>query len=218
MLKKLYITGLIGLLAAILTGAGEYLLHYDPLARFADGGYVFMQGIGHERSTFGHFLGVFGGALYTVGMYHIYLMLRSANERAAFIAFLASAFGCIVGAIWIGSRASVSALMQMPETQEITQLIGLYELRYESLLNVTRVTALMLSGIFIWLTLTGRSNYPRWMAIFSPIVLILLSFLIYVIAPQLGKHLMPIALNVAFFIFFTLSLMHVRSVSNQGGI
>jgi len=102
----------------------------------------------------------------------------------------------------------------MPETPEIIQLVALYELRYESLLNVTRITALMLSGIFIWLTLTGRSYYPRWMAIFSPIVLILMSFLIYVIAPQLGKHLMPIALNVAFFIFFILSLMQVRAVSN----
>jgi len=214
MQNKLYITGLIGLLAAILVGIGEYLLHYDPLARFAEGGYVFMQGINHDRSTIGHFLGVFGGALYTVGMYHIYLMLRPASERIAFIAFLASAFGCIVGAIWIGSRASVSALIQMPETPEIMQLIDLYELRYETLLNITRVTSLILSGIFIWLTLTKRSNYPRWMAIFSPIVLILMSFLIYVIAPQLGKHLMPIALNIAFFIFFTLSLLQVRTVSN----
>jgi len=214
MSNKLYITGLVGLSAAVLVGIGEYLLHYDPLARFAEGGYVFMQGISHKRSTIGHFFGVFGGALYTVGMFHIYLMLRPANERFAFVAFLASAFGCIVGAIWIGSRASVSALIQMPETPEIVQLVALYELRYESLLNVTRITALMLSGIFIWLTLTGRSYYPRWMAIFSPIVLILMSFLIYVIAPQLGKHLMPIALNVAFFIFFILSLMQVRAVSN----
>jgi len=200
MSNKLYITGLVGLSAAVLVGIGEYLLHYDPLARFAEGGYVFMQGISHKRSTIGHFFGVFGGALYTVGMFHIYLMLRPANERFAFVAFLASAFGCIVGAIWIGSRASVSALIQMPETPEIVQLVALYELRYESLLNVTRIT--------------GRSYYPRWMAIFSPIVLILMSFLIYVIAPQLGKHLMPIALNVAFFIFFILSLMQVRAVSN----
>jgi len=213
MMNKLYVTGLVGLLAAILVGIGEYTLHYDPLARFAEGGFVFMQGISHDRSTYGHFFGVFGSTLYTVGMYHIYLMLRPAHERAAFSAFLISAFGCIIGGIWIGSRASVSALIQMPETPEITQLVGLYELRYETLLSVTRITTLILSGVFIWLTVTGRSNYPRWMAIFSPIVLIVMSFLVYVIAPQLGKHLMPIALNVAFFIFFTLSLLQVRTVS-----
>jgi len=214
MSNKLYVTGVLGLLAAILVGVGEYLLHYDPLARFAEGGFGFMQGVGEQRTSIGHFFGVFGATLYPIGCYHIYLMLRPANERAAFAAFLIGAFGFIVGAVWIGSRASVSALMQIPETPEVTQMVALYDLRYETLLNVTRTTTLILSALFIWLTLTGRSNYQRWMAIFSPIVLILMSFIIYVVAPQLGKHLMPIALNVAFFIFFTLSLIQASAASN----
>lgn len=218
MTKLLIVTGVAGLLASILVGIGEYLLHYDPLARFSEGGFNFMQGIAEQRTTIGHFVGVFGATLYSVGMYHIYLMLRPAHDRAAYLAFLIAAFGCIVGAVWIGSRASISALVQITETAEIAHLVELYDLRYETLLNVTRVTTLILSGIFIWLSLTGRSNYPRWMAIFSPFLLILMSFLIYLIAPQIGKHLMPIALNVAFFIFFSLSLFHARRISNQGGI
>lgn len=204
------VTGIIGLLASILTGVGEYLLHYDPLARFSEGGFDFMQGISTYRTTVGHFFGVFGATLYLIGCHHIYLMLRPAGERAAQAAFCISAFGFIVGAVWIGSRASISALVQLPATPEIAQLIELYDLRYETLLTVVRITTLVLSALFIWLTLTGRSSYPRWMAIFSPIVLILASFIIYVIAPQVGKHLMPIALNVAFFIFFSLSLYHAR--------
>lgn len=216
--KILIVTGVAGLMASILVGVGEYLLHYDPLARFSEGGFNFMQGIAEQRTTIGHFVGVLGATLYSVGMYHIYLMLRSANDKAAYAAFLIAAFGCIVGAVWIGSRASISALMQITETPEIAHLVELYDLRYETLLNVTRITTLILSGIFIWLSLTGRSSYPRWMAIFSPFVLILMSFLIYLIAPQIGKHLMPIALNVAFFIFFSLSLFHARKISNQGGI
>ena len=218
MSNKLYITGLAGLLAAVLVGVGEYLLHYDPLARFAEGGFGFMQGISDHRTTIGHFFGVFGATLYIVGSFHIYLMLRAANQRVAFMAFLVTAFGFIVGAVWIGSRASISALMQLPQTPEVVHLVELYDLRYETLLSVIRITTLILSIIFIWLTLTGRSNYPRWMAIFSPIVLILMSFLIYVVAPQLGKHLMPIALNVAFFIFFTLSLLQARAVTTRGSI
>lgn len=214
MSNKLLVTGLIGLLAAVLVGIGEYLLHYDPLARFAEGGFGFMLGIGESRTTAGHFFGVFGATLYLVGCYHIYLMLRPANERAASIAFYIGAFGFVVGAVWIGSRASVSALMQVPETPEIAHLVELYDLRYETLLMVIRITTFVLSGIFIWLTMTGRSNYPRWMAFFNPFVLIILSFIVYLITPELGKHLMPIALNVAFFLFFALSLLHVRKASN----
>ena len=209
MQSKLFITGFLGLIAAILVGAGEYLLHYDSLARFTEGGYVYMEGIGASRSTIGHFLGVFGATLYPVGCYHMYLMLRPANQKAALSVFLIGAFGFVVGAVWIGSRASVSALAQLPPTPDITSLIKLYEVRYETLLNVTRLTTLFLSIIFIWLTLTGRSNYQKWMAIFSPIALIIFSFIVFLIAPSIGKHVMPIALNVAFFIFFLFSLFHV---------
>ena len=218
MSNKLYLTGLMGLLASVFVGVGEYLLHYDALARFADGGFGFMQGIGEQRTTVGHFFGVFGATLYLIGCFHIYLMLRPASERIAFIAFLISAFGFIVGAVWIGSRASVSALMQLDQTPEVLSLVELYDVRYETLLTVIRITTLLLSIIFIWLTVTGRSHYPRWMAIFSPIVLIVLNFLINAIAPQIGKHMMPIALNIAFFIFFSLSLLQARTISNQGGI
>lgn len=215
--NALYVTGLLGLLASILVGVGEYMLHFDPQGRFAEGGFGFMQGISDERSTLGHFLGVFGATFYSVGMFHIYLMLRVANERAAFFGFIIGAFGCIVGGVWIGSRASISALMQIPETPEILHLVELYEFRYETLLNVTRVTTLIVSVIFIWLSITGRSNYPRWMALFSPILLIIMSFVVWILFPLVGNHIMPIALNVAFFIFFSLSLFHARVVSKQGG-
>jgi hypothetical protein len=214
--NTIIITGVLGLFASIFVGIGEYLLHYDPLARFAEGGFGFMQGIGEQRTTIGHFFGVFGATFYLIGCYHIYLMLCSANKRAAQVGFFVSAVGFIVGAVWIGSRAHISALMQLPPTPDITHLIELYELRYETLLTVVRVTTLVLSIIFIWLTLTGRSNYPRWMAVFNPFVLILFSFAIYVITPELGKHLMPIALNVAFLIFFSLSLYSAKAIPQQG--
>ena len=216
MKNMIIVTGCIGLLASVLVGIGEYLLHYDPQARFSASDFTFMQGIGEQRTTIGHFFGVFGATLYLIGCHHIYLMLRPAGERAAQAMFCISAFGFIVGAVWIGSRASISALMQLPATPEIASLITLYELRYETLLTVVRITTLILSALFIWLTLTGRSRYPRWMAVFSPFVLILASFAIYLIAPQLGKHLMPIALNVAFFIFFLLSLIQATTNNKQG--
>lgn len=215
------LTAVVGLIAATLVGFGEYLLHYDALARFTEGGYNFMEGISASRSTMGHFFGVFGATLYPIGCYHIYLMLRPANKKWAFAAFLIGSFGFMVGVVWIGSRASVSALMQLPASAEIEALIGLYDLRYETLLQVIRLTTLVLSIIVIWLCLTGRTHYPKWMAIFNPIVLIIANFILFMVAPDIGKHSMPIALNVAFFIFFALSLLFAfkaqrTSVTNMG--
>ncbi|MFT5571515.1 MAG: hypothetical protein ACI9FR_000432 [Cryomorphaceae bacterium] len=139
-------------------------------------------------------------------------MLRPANERLAFATLLVGSFGLIIGVVWIGSRASISTLVQMPISDEINAAIALYELRYETLLQVTRITTLFVSAVIIALSLSGRSHYPRWMAVFNPILLILMSFLSFVLMPSVGKHLMPIALNVAFFIFFAMSLSQTRKV------
>lgn len=199
-------TALAGIAAASLVGCGEYLLHYDAQARFGDG-YEFMRGISAERSSLGHFIAVFGALLYPVGCYHLYLMLRPAGKFPAATAALVGAAGFMVGAVWIGSRASISAIVNMPAATDLSMLIELYELRYETLLQSIRLCTLILSVIIAWLAWSGRSRYPRWIAFFNPIVLIVASFVIYAIAPAIGKHLMPIALNVACLVFFTLSLL-----------
>ena len=66
---------------------------------------------------------------------------------------------------------------------------------------------IVFSLIFIWLTLKGNSHYPKWIGFLNPTLLIGLSFAIYLTVPVIGKFLMPIALNVAFGIFFIVSLM-----------
>lgn len=207
------ITGFLGLMAAILTGTGEFLLHYDPLARYSETGYEFMLAASDERQTMGHFFGVLGAPLYVVGCWHIYLMLKPAGQKLALTAFVLGAYGFMVGADWISSRASIGALIHFQQTGiNIDELIALYQLRYETLLTVIRITTLALSLIFIGLVLTGRSHYQKWHAIFNPIVLLIGSFVVYFFAPEIGKYIMPIALNVAFGIFFIFSMIQARKI------
>ncbi|MEH6738484.1 MAG: DUF6796 family protein [Sulfitobacter sp.] len=210
--RLIMITGQVGLLAAILVGIGEFLLHYDSLARYTDT-FAFFNGVTRERATIGHFFGVLGAPLYVVGAYHIYLMLRPANETAARIAGFVMAYGCIVGAVWIGSRATA---VELVAAGGIEEQLALYELRYESLLQVVRAAVLVLSVIFIWLCVTGRSHYPRMMAVLNPIFLIIVSFIIFFTVPSIGKFMMPIALNVAYFVMFSVSLFVASNLNNEG--
>jgi hypothetical protein len=205
--------GVVGLLAAIMVGAGEFLLHFDALGRFAEGGaYEFMHGIGAQRTTIGHFLGVLSAPLYIIGFWHIMKMLEPANSLASRIAFTIMSYGIIVGAVWIGSRAGISTIVNSTSVTDPMSFISLYELRYENLLQVTRLAVLFFSVIFIWLVLSGRSHYPRWMALFNPILLILASFAIWAVAPTVGVYLMPIALNVAFAVLFLFSIYHSQKI------
>jgi len=204
-MNDLRITGIIGLVGAILCGTGEFLLHFDPLARFS--GYDFMADISDARLTAGHFFAVIGVPLYFVGMWHIALMLKPAGDKLSNILLLIGSFGFLYGAMWMSSRASIGSLVHYPELIATTNLVDLYQLRSETLLQVTRVTTLLISGIYVYMVLTGKSRYPKWMAATSPIVLLILNFVIYLIAPSVGKFVMPIALNVGFSVFFLLSLI-----------
>ncbi len=204
-MNNLKLTGIIGLVGAILCGTGEFLLHFDPLARFS--GYDFMADISDARLTAGHFLAVVGVPLYFVGMWHIAQMLKPAGEKLSNILFLIGSFGFLFGAMWMSSRASIGSLVHYPELIANTNLVELYQLRSETLLQVIRGTTLVISGIYVYLVLTGKSRYPKWMAATSPIVLLILNFVIYLIAPSVGKFVMPIALNVGFSAFFLLSLI-----------
>jgi hypothetical protein len=208
------LTGLLGLAASLFVGLGEFLLHYDNLARY-DGGYMFFEAVGQNRATVGHFIGVLSAPLYVIGVWHIAKMLSPASKLWSTIAFFVMSYGFMVGAIWIGSRASAAALVSVGDAEIVTSLLSLYELRYETLLGVIRLTALVFSIIYIVLIVSGRTAYPRWMAIFNPLLLILGNFLIFYLLPEIGKYLMPIALNVSFFIIFSISLFIAKKNSNK---
>ena len=199
------LTGIVGLLAAVFTGIGEFMLHFDALARF-DVEYAFLGGISDQRSSIGHFVAMLGAPMYLIGCWHIRLMLKPASDRWSLVAFFVMAYGFAIGIVWIGSRASISALVNMPVTPDVQHLVELYDFRYETLVQVTRIAVLVLSIIFVALVVRGRSHYPRWMAALNPILMIVASFVVYALAPALGKYLMPIALNVAFFILFLASI------------
>ena len=211
------LTGFIGLLAAVLVGLGEFLLHFDPEARFVSGGYDFMLAPSENRQSLGHFVGVLAAPLYVVGCWHIYLMLKPANQKLAFIAFLLGAYGFMIGADWISSRASIGAIthLQAAGADNLKGLVGLYEYRYETLLTVIRVTTLAMSVIIAVIAWVGRGHYSKMMAFLNPIVLLILNFLIYLVAPEIGKYMMPIALNIGFGLFFILSLIQASQITEN---
>ena len=206
-MNQLKLSGLLGLLGAILCGTGEFLLHFDT-HRLGGGetGFDFMINTSEARLNAGHFFAVFGVPLYFVGVWHIAEMIKPAGERVSNALFLIGSFGFLYGAMWMSSRSSIGSLVHHAELIKDTNLIDLYNLRCESLLNVIRVTTLVISIIYIKQVLTSQTRYPKWMAATSPIVLLIMNFVIYAIAPEIGRYVMPIALNVGFTLFFSLSL------------
>ena len=206
------LAGLAGVLASVLVGAAEFSLHFTPSLDYSGPQYEFFLGTSRQRLALGHFLAIFAGPLYFVGYWHLFQRLKPASERARLLLLGLGFYSFAVGTVWIGSRVYPAILMQARECavndaarEQIAALLQQASFYNETILSALRIGVLVLSAIFVWLVASGQTSYPRWFAALNPILLVLVSFLIYFLAPQIGGYLMPIAMNVAHFVIFSVS-------------
>lgn len=210
--QAVLVAGLLGILASVLVGAAEFSLHFTSSLDYGGPEYEFFLGTSSARLTFGHFLAIFSGPLYFVGYWHLFQRLKPAPEKLRLLLMCLGIYSFAVGTVWIGSRVYPAILIQAREAavneearQQIAELLERASFYNETILIGLRIGVLSLSAIFVWLIATGKSCYPRWFAALNPIVLVLASFLVYFLVPSIGGYLMPIAMNVAHFILFSVS-------------
>jgi hypothetical protein len=212
--KAVFAAGLIGLLGAILVGSAEFSLHFTPTLDYEGPDYEFFLGTSAARLNYGHFVAIFAAPLYFVGYWHLFQRLKPAPEKARVLLMALGIYSFAVGSVWIGSRVYPAILIQALDAAtnetaraQISELLARASFYNETILVALRLGVLGLSGLFIWLVATGRSQYPRWFAILNPIFLVIVCFLIYFLIPAIGGYLMPIAMNVAHFVMFGVSLL-----------
>ena len=210
--------GYLGLIASILVGLGEYFLHYSPNILDAAADYEFFKFVSLNNLTTGHFLAVIGLPFYFAGYIHIYRMLKSGNEFLARIVLAIGFIAFAVGGIWIGSRASIGNIVHLKDTLDATNyqnLLAHYDSHMEVLVKALRIVIATLSIVFTIAILKGGTYYKKWMAIFSPIVILILLVIIGKLLPSMGKHMLPILMNVTHFILFGLSLYQLNKLTKS---
>jgi hypothetical protein len=83
----------------------------------------------------------------------------------------------------------------------------------EVLVKVLRIIIAALSIVFSITILKGGTYYKNWMSIFNPIIILILLVLLGKLMPSIGKHMLPILMNVTHFILFGLSLYQLNNYS-----
>ena len=222
--KAIFAAGLLGLLGAVLVGFAEFSLHFTPTLDYGGPEYEFFLGTSAARLNYGHFVAIFAAPLYYVGYWHLFQRLKPAPERARVLLMVLGIYSFALGSVWIGSRVYPAILIQALDVAtnesaraQIAELLARASFYNETILVGLRLGVLGLSGVFIWLVATGRSQYPRWFAILNPIFLVIVCFLIYFLIPAIGGYLMPIAMNVAHFVLFGVSLLLMKGESPSRG-
>ena len=217
-MKLTKVLGILGLIASILVGLGEYFLHYSSSILEHAENYEFLKYVSLDNLTIGHFLAVIGLPFYFAGYIHIYRMLKSGNEILAKVVLAIGFIAFAVGGIWIGSRASVGNITHLKDAMPALtyqNLLDHYTAHMEVLVKALRIVIATLSIVFAVTILKGGTYYKKWMAIFNPIVILVLLVVLGKLIPSVGKHMLPILMNVTHFILFTLSLYQLNKLTKN---
>ena len=203
-----------GILATILTGIGEYLLHFLPEG--PGGEIAMLEDVPLGRARIGHFFAVVGAPLYFAGYYGLKELFKRSNVTLANALFILGVLAFFVGGIWISSRYLGAVILQKSSgTPNHEYFLQQYEDHYQVLVWALRIVVLGLSGVYVALILKNKQNLPKWLAILNPIVLLVIIISSLVWFKPLGVHIAPIAMNVTHLVFFGLILFHFSKLNNQ---
>ena len=204
--------GIAGCIGAILVGIGEFSLQFTPNGGIEDvKDYLYFNDVSAGRLSFGHFLAVLAAPLYMLGYWHLSKKLEPAGPKQAKAFFLIGAYAFAVGTAWIGQRFFLATTVhEIAEGQNLNHLLSVFSEHNEPFVNVLRVAMLTVSIIWIKLILSGKTAFPKWMAIFSPIALLALMATLYFTGTKIGLYVFPVAMNAAHFIVFALAMFTAR--------
>jgi hypothetical protein len=209
--RILIATGIVATLGALLVGIGEFTFQFSQNGGYEDSDYLYFLDVSQSRLTIGYYLAVLAAPAYLVGYWHIGQMLRPGGRWLTASVFGLGAYAFIIGDVWLGGRINLAMTVKVrdaapadvqPLFSELLHHLSSYN---EPLINLVRILVLIVSLLMIYAILRGPSHYPRWIVLFTPIVILIEIFAIYFIAPRVGVYLLPAAMNVAHLVFFLLS-------------
>lgn len=210
--KFITLAGLAGCLGAILVGIGEFSMQFTPNGGIEDvKDYLYFNNVSAERLSFGHFIAVLSAPLYMLGYWHLSKKLEPAGPKQSKAFFLIGAYAFAVGTAWIGQRFFLGTTVhEIAAGQDLKPLLTTFSEHNEPFVNVLRIAMLLVSILWIKLILTGKTAFPKWMAIFSPIALLATMATLYFTGTKIGLYVFPVAMNAAHFIVFALAMLTAR--------
>ena len=219
--KTLLWTGIAGFLAALFVGIGEFTLQYSPLGGYEQEGYVYFANVAKDKLTTGHFFSTLAAPLYILGYWHIGQMFILGGSRLhGWIITLLGGYAFMVGNAWLGGRIylaltahEIADTSNPLITTQLSELLADFGRHNEPLVNALRLAIVVVSIFWIWRIAIGKTLYPKWVALFSPALILGVIFTVYFTGMSAGVWLLPAAMNVVHLIIFSLSLYALHKVN-----
>jgi len=174
-----------------------------------------MRQISRDRLLLGHMLGVLALPFEIAGLWLVSRMIAHGARKTGLAFLFAGGYSVIMGTVYHAALAPIAVLVQASETapsataQTIAALIPETANYARSLANLMNYGVVFISLAFAWAVGFRRTLYPRWMAIFNPLVIFIGVMVMGTILPVAGLCILPAAFSITNTIFFTLSTILV---------
>jgi hypothetical protein len=153
----------------------------------------------------GNYLGVYFIPLHILGFFLVYQALKPANAKWAMLFLVLGVYLIPIGVGLHGTLAFVGDIIQSQNAGLIDGIRDYWQPWAYSLVLVYAIVSILI----LMLILTGRSLYPRWVAFFSPIGLVVITSIVIAILPDsaigLKTFLSVTGLNLPLMILFAVT-------------
>jgi hypothetical protein len=213
--ERIRIAGTFGLAGALLLAVGDQCLYFAAAsgADFLHGLRGIVAAAPTGRVLFGAGLAPIAALLYLAGFWHVYMRLRAPHPRIAAVIAIGLALCLLAGttyhALWgakalamkatLGATASAQPALAMLEAQLQAFAANVYLIAEISGYPSAVLLAIMIAA--------GRSDYPRWLALLTPAIpLVILQFVAPYTPAPFGSLVGGSASNLSFALFFAASI------------
>ncbi|MDB4673266.1 hypothetical protein OAF27_00495 [Verrucomicrobiales bacterium] len=199
----------VGIVASIIVGVGEWMLHYVPGGPTGENSMLDLVPL--ERASTGHFLAVFAVPFYFAGYYALMRIFEKGSPLFSRALCAGGILSFSMGAIWIGSRYFAAEVFQRSAgTADHEFFLHSYEVHLNPVVWALRILILGVSVTYVACVLKNRIGMPKWLAVFNPITLLIFNFSLLFWAKPIGAHITPIAMNATHLIFFGIVFVYYR--------
>lgn len=208
----------ISILAIIITIISDFILIGRP-----NSSYAFFK-LGTEsmalfpmwRITLGTFVGIIAIPFQSLGLISVYYGLKNGGKIKALTAVLLLFHALSMAVAFHMSYAYIAGghnLLYKAGSLNVyvKEMISKFDYYWTLILIIVGVEITISSAIYSWLIIKKNTLYPKWMAMFNPVLILIYTFLIILTVPYpLGGYLAPAFLNIATLIFMTLSFLTIK--------
>lgn len=207
------VLSILGMTSVVITIISDFILIGKPNSAFSflKLGTESMWDISAARIAVGAFIGVVILPFQLLGLVPVYFALRPAGKVLPVMAVIVNAHTLLMGVAFHISYAYIGSgwiLHHQTEADSITSgLVDRFDLYWMILAVIMFLELLFSSIIFMVVVLKGKSLFPRWMAIFNPIGVVVMTFpFVFILPYPIGGYIAPAYLNISTMIFFIITL------------